>query len=105
MNANSLLRRKALKKPRSKASNHQRTLGAPHLARILRDVGYHGTKLHASKDESRVKSYGDRAVVSHISRKTSEMWGTRRSLVRTESCIGRLGVVFSAHHRKSDSWS
>src|SRR5258708_1814314 len=31
------------------------------------------------KDPSRLKSLNDRAVVSHISRKTSEMWATRRS--------------------------
>ena len=28
-----------------------------------------------------VRSLGVRAVESHISRKTSEMWGTRRSLL------------------------
>src|SRR5271165_1793951 len=52
-------------------------LGAPYLARFSRDVGYHEPQPFASRDESRLKSRKDRPVVSHISRKTSEMWGTR----------------------------
>jgi hypothetical protein len=39
-------------------------------------MGWVGLVL-ASEDCFGMKSLGDSAVVSHISRKTSEMWGTR----------------------------
>jgi hypothetical protein len=53
-------------------------MGAPHLARFLRDVGYHGGTpvsflVYLQKTL--------RFVVSHISQKTSEMWGTHGSVV------------------------
>src|SRR5580692_1497095 len=52
-------------------------LGAPHLARFSRDVGYHEalTRLFRSTKNPRFS-----AVVSHISRKTSEIWGTQHLL-------------------------
>ncbi len=52
----------------------QQTLGAPYLARFLRDVGFHEPYLLAFDTANIV----DRAVVeSHISQKTSEIWGTQ----------------------------
>ena len=36
------------------------------------------------RGRSELRVYRERAVVSHISRKTSEMWGTRGFVVKTE---------------------
>jgi hypothetical protein len=49
-----------------------------HLACILRDVGYLEAQPLTPQDDSMPKKGKDRAVESHISRNTSEMWGTRR---------------------------
>src|SRR6202453_2288405 len=50
-------------------------MGGPHLARFSRDVGYHGfTPGVFPPDRQRTLRF----AVSHISRKTSEMWATRR---------------------------
>ncbi len=57
-------------------------MGAPYLARFLRDVGYREALFVVSTEP---KNGEDGAVESHISQKTSEMWGTHRSFVRTES--------------------
>jgi hypothetical protein len=56
-------------------------VGAPHLARFSRDVGVKDVTLKLSIG---LKSFGVRAVESHISPKTSEMWGTRRSWMGDE---------------------
>jgi hypothetical protein len=45
------------------------TMGAPHLARFSRDVGYHRSRLNVF----RAGNLEGRPVTSHISRKTSEM--------------------------------
>src|SRR5258708_4682486 len=56
--------------------------GAPYLARFSRDVGYHGSRRSLPvKGKTRWCS----AVVSQISRKTSEIWGTRDWVARTDS--------------------
>src|ERR1700679_3786821 len=50
-------------------------MGAPHLARFSRDVGFH------SSTPAILSLHGQptfRPAESHISRKTSEMWGTHR---------------------------
>ena len=57
--------------------HRQRKPGAPYLARFSRDVGYHEPWLFLSDLQTR---HGGVSVVSHISRKTSEIWGTRLSL-------------------------
>ena len=50
------------------------------------------------KGVSSVKSYDVRAAVSHISRKTSEMWGTQGSVCGGETAKSR----FSCGHFSSD---
>ena len=54
-------------------------MGAPYLARFWRDVGLTNVDL---KLWIECKSLGVKAVESHISRKTSEMRGTRGLLWR-----------------------
>jgi len=62
--------------------------GAPYLARFSRDVGFHGCppvtlywqQVFMSMVIYTLYAQGPKVVESHISRKTSEMWGTRHSL-------------------------
>jgi hypothetical protein len=58
-----------------------RILGAPHLARFSRDVGFHCPILATVESRSNLEGEKLRSVVSHISRKTSEMWGTHVRLL------------------------
>ncbi len=69
----------------------QRRLGAPYLARSLRDVGYHRGKPQAFGPP--IGSVRSSVVESHISQKTSEIWGTRGPLRGKNSaqCLLRPG--------------
>ena len=59
---------------------YKQTMGAPHLARFSRDVGYDGSLLLTLTDVCSSQSEPWGFAESHISRKTSEMWGTHRLL-------------------------
>jgi hypothetical protein len=67
--------------------------GAPYLARFSRDVGLTNVDL---KLLIGVKSLGVKAVESHISLKTSEMWGTQLPL--TWKSLDRRHPQISASH-------
>jgi hypothetical protein len=56
----------------------------PHISLVFREMrDTTGIDCSLSKDRARLQCSEDRAVESHISRKTSEMWGTTESVVRT----------------------
>jgi hypothetical protein len=56
--------------------------GVPHISLVFREM-WDATNLGLRL--SNVKEFQSSAVVSHISRKTSEMWGTRHLLIGTQN--------------------
>jgi hypothetical protein len=58
----------------------QESWGAPYLARFSRDVGCHSTPRASFRRSGKRLRF----VVSHISRKTSEIWGTPRFVEGTK---------------------
>ncbi len=78
----------------------------PHISLVFREM-WDSTGLNGSppRDPLKLKGYKYTAVESHISRKTSEMWGTRRSLVRTKFVgIGRDKVFGLGLGQSFRSW-
>ena len=65
----------------------------PHISLVFREMwDTTGLDPFTSKNKSGLESYEGRAVESHISRKTSEMWGTRGFVGRTK----HISLVFVA---------
>jgi hypothetical protein len=58
----------------------------PHISLVIREMW--DITAFPSSIVSATKGSGKRPAVSHISRKTSEMWGTRWSVVRTVFWLG-----------------
>jgi hypothetical protein len=81
--------------------------GAPHLARVSRDVGYHSPTL---RNAGRLQELAVNIVVSHISRNTSEIPGFPARCSNGAACAAFIKesrmkfIVSTKLHRKSGVW-